>query len=290
MNGKLRWEAIRFELTRVVSEPGALVISSGVLVANTILMALTDLALGFLNSAFFMLLGYQVAGRFVGANNESCEYLLSKPFSRRDILNAKLATVFLLVATIVLILSAIQFVAAPSKSTYRISGYANVQRMEENTRLTKSYFDLLQQEYKQTKRSKIAQLIEKGRLTEANEVHYTEKFGWNGRYDLTLIFDYFLMLWCALSASICYKARSNVSLLEKVHSSLSDPRLYILISPLLFYLVLPLLGLLIFKTGQGYSVLLSFYLGYFEIFVIVALLWILVLIIMLRKNYSELSF
>ena len=46
MNGKLRWEAIRFELTRVVSKPGLLVISSVVLVANTILMALTDLALG----------------------------------------------------------------------------------------------------------------------------------------------------------------------------------------------------------------------------------------------------
>jgi hypothetical protein len=236
----------------------------------------------------FLLIGYAFAGNYgFGKDSEVLGYLLSKPCSRKDILASRLLAVCVLFATFVLVLSVTEKLIGSRSQVYTVNGYENVLRMEQLTQFKKSYYDHDDQVSQESTRSSIDTFLAQGKSAEAEKAgrYYSELFILAGEFDRRIILNYMLMIVGTLSA-IIWNRNVKQKASRQESWSLTDNRWMLLQLAPLFLIFGALIGL---GKWESEAYLLSLYLGYFEVVCAVFLLWVAILILLLRKNYSEIS-
>ncbi len=287
----MKKELVVLEVARILKNPNIWVIFLLLVMEALYLGILRDYSLIQLSTLCYLGLGYSLAFFNVNKHLDITEYLLSKPFTRMDMLYSKLVAIFLLIVVVLLSATVAHNLAEPKMREFGVDGYENVKWIEENTQLEKKYFDLDDQEKQQILRSQIDTLLEQGKVKEAEKMalYYSEYFQLDVDFRKTMIFDFLVLIVSALSATFWVGFESKNTIVATIRAQLLESTYWISILPML--LLLLFYSLEFFPSPKRTNFLmLSFFLTYFEFVVAVAAAWVMTLIFLLRKKYSQLSY
>jgi hypothetical protein len=278
----MKKELVVLELTRIIRNPTIWVIFFVLMMEELFLRSMFGYSMFQFSTILYFLLGLSLESNNAVKSLDITEYLLSKPFSRMNILYSRLAATFLIIVVFFLSVTLAQNLAKPKMREFEVYGYENVKRYEENTQLEKTYIHLAEKKTQQTLRAEVDALVEQGKLKEAEKKgrFYSEYFEFDtGRREI-MIYNFLILIVSALSATLSFNFYNSNATIKKRFSA---PNIGFGMLPILL-----ILGATSFGTSS--AAMLPFLLFYFEIIFGVAAAWILTLVFLLRKNYLQLSF